>query len=170
MVNGDAPVPATDLFPCYQRAAVETVGNRLPAPSLPPDPQIQRDRFGDYVGTFDDRTGIGGSYVLSLTPGGDLSISLPRFPNFQYNPILLPTSRDNFLFFTESGVIPITGFRARGSSAVLHLRTRPFVWTRREEGATALRSPEAPANVDEFRKAVREAALEQDSSLRWTVP
>ena len=56
--------------------------------------------------------------------------------------------------------------------AVLHLRTRPFVWTR-EEGATALRSAAAPANVaneEEFRKAVSAAALEQDGSLLWTTP
>jgi hypothetical protein len=141
----------------------------MPAPSLPPDPQIQRNRFGDYVGTFLDRTGLAGRYVLSLTATGDLAIELPDVPNFQYNPVLEPSSRDNFRLYTEAGVIPITGFRGKGR-AVRYLRARPFVWTRIEASETALRSSAAPANVDELRKAVRAAALEQDSSLRWTTP
>jgi CubicO group peptidase (beta-lactamase class C family) len=168
-VNGDAPVPATDLFPCFRVAAVEAVGDRLPAPSPPPDPQIQRDRFADYVGTFHDTAGIGGRYVLTLRPDGELGIELPDFPDFQINPVLLPTSRDNFLLRTEAGVIPITGFREEGS-AVVHLRTRPFVWTRRQESENALRTTAAPANVDEFRKAVSEAAREQDASMLWATP
>jgi CubicO group peptidase (beta-lactamase class C family) len=166
VINGDTPVPATDLFPCYQTAAAEAVGDRLPAPSPFPEPQIQPDRFGDYVGTFHDRTGAGGDYVLSLTPEGQLRIFLPAFPNFQYNPILQPASRDNFFFYTQAGRILITGFREAGS-AVKHLRTRPFVWTRVEPGATALRSAAAPSE-EEFIKAMEAAALEQDSALLQT--
>jgi hypothetical protein len=142
------------------------VGDRLPAPSPFPDPQMQPDRFGDYVGTFHDRTGAGGDYVLSLTPEGQLRIFLPAFPNFQYNPILQPASRDNFFFYTQAGRILITGFREAGS-AVKHLRTRPFVWTRVEPGATALRSAAAPSE-EEFIKAMEAAALEQDSALLQT--
>ncbi len=169
VVNGDAPGPATDLFRCFQVAAFEAVGDRLPAPSPAPDPQIQRDRFGDYVGTFLDRTGMAGRYVLSLTPAGDLWIDLPDVPsNFQYDHKLLPNSRDNFYLLTQAGAIPITGFRGEGSE-VLYLRARPFAWTRVEEGATALRSAAASVNVDELTKAIRDAALE-DGSLRWTTP
>ena len=170
VVNGDAPVPATNLTRCYQVAAVEAVGNRLPAPSPFPDPQIERDRFADFVGTFLDRTGMAGRYVLSLTPTGDLWIDLPDAPStFQYLHILQPTSRDNFVLVTQVGNIPLTGFRAEGT-AVRYLRARPFAWTRVEEGATASRSSAPPAtavNVDEFTEALRAAALEQGSSLLW---
>jgi CubicO group peptidase (beta-lactamase class C family) len=170
IVNGDAAVPATDLTRCYQVAAVEAVGNRLPAPSPFPDAEIQRDRFGDFVGTFLDRTGIAGRYVLSLTPTGDLWIDLPDVPStFQYLHVLQPTSRDNFVLVTPFGNIPITGLRAEGS-AVRYLRVRPYVLTRVEESATALRSAAAPAtvvDVDKFTEALRAAALEDGSSRLW---
>jgi CubicO group peptidase (beta-lactamase class C family) len=170
LVNGDSAVPATDLGRCYQVAALETVANRLPAPSPAPDPEIQRDRFGDFVGTFLDRTGQAGRYVLSLTPSGDLWIDLPDVPsNFQYLHFLQPTSRDNFALVTQAGVIPLTGFRAAGS-AVRYLRARPFAWTRVEESATALRSAAAPTavvDVDGFVEALRAAALEDNSSRFW---
>jgi beta-lactamase class C len=127
LLNGDGH----NLQPCFRVAAAETVGQRLPAPSPFPNADIQRDRFVEYVGHYTDLTGLDGTAVITLTPNGDLSISLPNLDGagVPYDPILHPVSRDNFLLRIQDTDLPVTGFREHGNS-VIWLRSRDTVMRR----------------------------------------
>jgi CubicO group peptidase (beta-lactamase class C family) len=138
LINGDASNPSSvGVGSCFAIAAVEAVGDRLPPPAAFPDPDIQRNRFADYVGTYADRLGLGGA-VVSLTANGELSIQIPALDAAQipYNRILQPVSRDNFVLQIGDDGLLLTGFREEGSP-VVHLRTRPVVFTRVSEAQAA---------------------------------
>lgn len=127
LLNGDGH----NLQACFRVAAAEAVGKRLPAPSPFPDPEIQRNRFVDYVGHYIDLTGLDGTASITLTPSGDLSISLPNLDAgaVPYEPILRPVSRDNFILRIQDFDLPVTGFRENGS-VVMWLRSRDTVMRR----------------------------------------
>lgn len=129
LVNGDLRNAFTDSMPCMQQAAAEAIGTRLPAPAPFPSPQIERDRFGDYVGNYVDWQGF--TATVTLTASGDLHIQIPSFDaaGYGYNPILHPESRDNFALYHEGGALLLTGFREGGSS-VVYLRSRETVLAR----------------------------------------
>jgi hypothetical protein len=77
LVNGDVEKrDATDPVPCMRIAARETIGSRLPAPIPFPTPQIERDRFVDYVGTYQDRY-VAGRAILFLAPAVACAFSCP---------------------------------------------------------------------------------------------
>jgi CubicO group peptidase (beta-lactamase class C family) len=165
LVNGDENNPLADLAPaCFRVAAAETVSDRLPAPSPFPNPDIQRDRFVDYVGDYREFTGA--RAIVTLTPTGDLHVDLPDL-GLAYNPILQPISRDNFLWHTEVGSFQLTGIRGSGNQ-VEYLRTRVSVVARTHGDQSALKSA-APVHAQQtLEQAIRAAARERTSV--WDLP
>jgi hypothetical protein len=143
LVNGDVQNAFTDSMPCMRRAAVEAIGTRLPAPAPFPLPLIERNRFVDYVGQYEDRLPIAGPAIVTLTASGDLHIQFPELDavGYGYDPILHPVNRDNFQLDMQDGSFRVTGFREGGSN-VVYLRTLPTVFAR---VATATRRAAAPA-------------------------
>ncbi len=131
LVNGDINNTSTDPTPCMRRAAAEAVAARLPAPAPFPPTLIERNRFVDYVGVYEDRQPTGGTAIVTLTPAGDLHVQLPHLDamGYSYDPILRPVNRDNFNLYIEGGLLLVTGFREGGSN-VVYLRTRDSVFAR----------------------------------------
>jgi CubicO group peptidase (beta-lactamase class C family) len=151
LVNGDLQNAFTDSMPCMRRAAVEAIGARLPATAPFPPPLIERDRFVDYVGQYEDRLPIAGPAIVTLTASGDLHIQFPELDavGYGYDPILHPVNRDNFQLDLQDGSFRVTGFR-QGGSNVVYLRTSPTVFARVPSGAApsssvATRRSTAPA-------------------------
>jgi len=165
LVNGDASNPLVDLAPaCFRMAAVETVSERLPPPSPFPDPEIQRDRFSDYVGEYQDV--VGGRAIVTLTPAGDLHVDLPDL-GVPYEPILQPISRDNFIWHTQVGSFLLTGIRGSGNQ-IEYLRTRVAVVARTHSDQSALRSTAPWHGQRSMEEAMRAAARERISV--WDLP
>jgi hypothetical protein len=81
-----------------------------------------------------------------------------------YNPILQPISRDNFILRIENTALLLTGFREEGSS-VVHLRTRPVVFTRASEAQDAVSTSAQRVDVHELRELLRAAAREDNRFL-----
>jgi CubicO group peptidase (beta-lactamase class C family) len=165
LVNGND----VNLGACYRTAAVETIGNRLPAPSPFPDPDIQRDRFADYVGNYADRIGLAGRAVVSLTPAGELNIRFPDLDEQQveYDPRLYPTSRNNFVLNIIGTSLRVTGIREQGSD-IAHLRLRLTVLSRSADTQATQRSvPSLVPSIDvrALERAVREASRERVTLL-----
>jgi CubicO group peptidase (beta-lactamase class C family) len=167
LVNGDVESQFTDPVPCMRIAATETISSRLPAPIPFPTPQIERDRFVDYVGSYQDRY-IGGRAILFLGPAGGLRIQLPDLDagGFVYDPILYPVNKDNFELRTQVGSLLLTGFREGGSN-VAYLRTRVTVFARSPDGTTASAQRTAAPVRDPvaFMRAIQAAARERDTLL-----
>lgn len=162
LVNGDLGNPFTgQASGCFRVAVAETVSDRLPPPSPFPDPEIQRDRFVDYVGEYADI--YGGRAIVALTPAGELQVELPDF-GFQYNPILQPISRDNFRVHTQIGSFLLTGFRGTGND-VEYLRTRIAVLARTRNDQSALRSAAPARDQRALEDAIRAASQEQTNVL-----
>ena len=166
LVNGDSTNPLPSLAPaCFRAAAAETISDRLPPPSPFPAPDIQRDRFIDYVGHYSDRINLMGETIVTLTPAGDLHVQLSNLDaiGFQYDPILQPILRDNFLLQTQSGALLLTGIRGSGNQ-VEYLRTRVTVISRTQDAETTLRA-EASMDRDAVEQGIRAAARESISVL-----
>lgn len=165
LVNGDESNPLVDqALACFRVAAAETVSDRLPPPSPFPNADIQRDRFTDYVGEYQEFTGA--RAIVTLTTTGDLHVDLPDLP-LAYDPILQPISRDNFLWHTEAGSFQLTGIRGSGNQ-IEYLRTRVSVVARTHADQSALRSA-APAHPRQtLEQAIRAAARERTSI--WDLP
>jgi hypothetical protein len=163
LVNGDVDHPLVDLAPaCFRVAAAETISDRLPPPSPFPAPDIQRDRFSDYIGDYGDRIEVAGRAVVTLTPAGDLHVQFPDLDavGFLYDPILQPIRRDNFLLHTQIGSLLFTGIRG-SANHIEHLRTRLTVLSRSSNEPSTLRS--APS-IDRraLERAIRAAARERN--------
>lgn len=93
--NRDALRPVESI-----RRALETFG-ALPAPSAPPPGrEVDAARFEQYAGTFQSRDGV--QIEVSLD-AGQLSVSSPILDQlgFLYEPVLEPTSLDNFALWLE---------------------------------------------------------------------
>jgi CubicO group peptidase (beta-lactamase class C family) len=166
LVNGDVDIDITDSMPCMRKAAAEAVGTRLPQPAPFPLSQIERDRFVDYVGQYDDPLSIGGPAFVTLTAAGDLHIQFPNLDaaGYGYDPILHPVNRDNFILVLQDGELLVTGFRESGSN-VKYLRTRLTVFARAGTAAgspaTATRRAAAPAvDVDALKRELQSSAKE----------
>jgi beta-lactamase class C len=164
LYNAHYDAPVASPAQCYQVAVRETISSRLPAPLPWPGPDIQRDRFADYVGHYADRIGVAGRAIVSLTPNGDLSI---RFPDLDglvaYDPILHPTRRDNFELHIDGLNIGVTGIR-QGDDSIAYLRTRFTVLARTADSAASLRGASSPArmlDLDALRRALRAASMER---------
>jgi CubicO group peptidase (beta-lactamase class C family) len=167
LVNGDVSNVFVNLAPCMRTAAVETIGRRLPPPSDFPPPDIQRDRFVDYVGEYADRVGIlPGRAIVTLAPDGNLHIQFPALDNapLPYDPVLSPVNRDNFALNIAGTSIRVTGFR-EGGSGIVHLRTRVTVLTRMPVPEAAQRLAAPVVDVVALKRAVREASRERDTLL-----
>lgn len=164
LVNGDGSNPLVDLAPaCFRVAAAETVSDRLPPPSPFPDPDIQRDRFVEYVGDYRDHAGA--RAIVTLTPAGDLHLDLPDL-GVAYDPILQPIRRDNFLWHTQVGSFLLTGIRGTGNQ-VEHLRTRVAVVSRTSNDQASLRSAAPSFDNRSLELAIRAAARERTV---WDLP
>jgi hypothetical protein len=167
LVNGDIENELTDPVPCMRVAAAETISSRLPAPIPFPTPQIERDRFVDYVGSYQDRY-VGGRAVLTIGPAGNVRIRLPDLDatGFLYDPVLHAVNRDNFILNTEVGSLLLTGFREGGSN-VVYLRTRVTVFARTPDtAATSLQRAAAPVSDPlALKRAIQAAARERDTLL-----
>ena len=173
VVNGNYDAPATNLIPCYQIAAVETIGSRLPAPSPWPGPDVQRDRFVDYVGNYADRIGVAGPAIVTIGPAGFLRIRFPMLDEagVPYDPVLHPFNRDNFTLFVSDLALEVTGIREAGSNRIAYLRTRFTVLARTPDAQTSLRAAATPANaparaldIKALMKALRAAAKDQSTA------
>jgi CubicO group peptidase (beta-lactamase class C family) len=165
LVNGDESNPLVRrVSTCFRVAAAETVTDRLPPPSPLPEPDIQRDRFVDYVGQYADIAG--GRAIVTLTPTGDLQIELPDL-GLAYNPILEPIRRDNFWWHTEAGSFLLTGIRGTGNQ-VEYLRTRVAVVARVHSDQSALRSATPSFDRQTLEQALRAAPRERISI--WDLP
>jgi len=165
LINGDIGNPGVDLASgCFRVAAAETIVDRLPPPSPFPDPDIQRDRFVDYVGEYADITG--GRAIVTLTPAGELQVEFPDL-GVPYNPILEPVSRDNFGVHTGIGSFLLTGIRGTGNE-VEYLRTRVAVLARTRTDQGALNSVAPARDQRALEEAIR-AASQEHTSL-WDLP
>jgi hypothetical protein len=165
LINGDASNPLVDqASACFRVAAAETVSDRLPPPSPFPDPEIQRDRFVEYVGEYADI--YGGRAIVTLTPAGELQVEFPDL-GVAYNPILQPVSRDNFGVHTQIGSFLLTGIRGTGSQ-VEYLRTRIAVLARTGNGQSALRSAAPARDQQAIEDAIRAASQERIGI--WDLP
>jgi CubicO group peptidase (beta-lactamase class C family) len=165
LVNGDASNPLVDLAPvCFRVAAAETVSDRLPPPSPFPSPDVQRDRFTDYVGEYQEFTGA--RAIVTLTPAGDVHLDLPDL-GIPYNPILEPISRDNFIWHTQVGSFQLTGIRGSGNQ-IEYLRTRVAVVARTHSDQSALKSI-APAHARQTLEQAMRAAARERTSI-WDLP
>lgn len=165
LINGDASNPLVDqASACFRVAAAETVSDRLPPPSPFPDPDIQRDRFVEYVGEYADV--YGGRAIVTLTPAGELQVEFPDL-GVPYNPILEPISRDNFGVHTQIGSFLLTGFRGAGNE-VEYLRTRVAVLARTRNDQSALRSVTPARDQRAIEDAIRAASQEQTGI--WDLP
>jgi hypothetical protein len=172
LVNGDLQNTFTDSMPCMRRAAVEAIGTRLPATAPFPQPLIERDRFVDSVGQYEDRLPIAGPAIVTLTASGDLRIQFPELDavGYGYDPILHPVNRDTFQLDLQDGSFRVTGFREGGSN-VVYLRTSPTVFARvasataaASSGAT--RRSAAPAvDLAALKRAIQSAARERETLL-----
>jgi len=167
LMNANPGTPAPNLAACFRAAAVETISARLPAPSPFPDPDIQRDRFVDYVGQYNERVPVIGPAFVTLAQNGELNIRWPALDSvgFVYDPVLVPVIRDNFLMRFPGGSLLITGIR-QGASDVKYLRTRLTVVARAQEEPSTSRSMILPS-IDPvaLEKALREAASERTTLL-----
>lgn len=165
LVNGDESNPLVDQAPaCFRVAAAETVSDRLPPPSPFPNADIQRDRFVDYLGDYQEFSGA--RAIVTLTPNGDLHVDLPDL-DVAYNPILQPISRDNFLWHTEVGSFQLTGIRGSGNQ-IEYLRTRVAVVARTHGDQSALKSVAPVHSQRTLEQAMRAAARERTSL--WDLP
>ena len=160
VVNGS--VLNAELSQCAQAAISETVASRLPLPSTQPDPQIEPDRFADYVGRYEDPVGVTGPAIVEVAPTGELraQFALLDQVGIPYEPVLVPVSRDNFAFSIQGIQLRLTGIRSRADE-VVYLRTRPFVLTRSSETSAARIAVDAPATSASAVKARIENALRE---------
>lgn len=117
--NRDALRPVESI-----RLALETFGG-LPAPSAPPPGrEVDPSRFASYAGSFLSRDGV----RIDVTADGEqLSVSSPILDQlgFPYEPVLEPTSRDNFALWLEIG-----GQRLPLEVTFLPGENGPFDWFR----------------------------------------
>jgi CubicO group peptidase (beta-lactamase class C family) len=172
LINGNYDNPGTDLIPCYQAAVLETIGTRLPPPAPWPGPDIQRDRFGDYVGQYADRIDLTGPATVTLTPGGDLSIRFPMLDEagIRYDPILHPHNRDDFVWFVLdlNLALELTGIRQGHDGPVAYLRLRPTVLARTPSEQSTFGTRAATGRALDRRsieRALRAAAKEQAARI-----
>lgn len=165
LINGDASNPLVDQsLACFRVAAAETIVDRLPPPSPFPDPQIQPDRFVDYVGEYADI--YGGRAIVTVTPAGELQVEFPDL-GIPYNPILQPVSRDNFGVHTGIGSFLLTGIRGSGNE-IEYLRTRIAVLARTRNDQGTLRSAAPARDQRALEDAIRAASQEQIGI--WNLP
>lgn len=95
--NRDALRPVESI-----RRALETFGG-LPAPSTPPPGrEVDRSRFERYAGTFLSRDGVRVDVALD-SDGLRLSSPILDELGFPFEPMLEPTSLDNFALWLEIG-------------------------------------------------------------------
>jgi len=166
VLNGDLRDAAPDPVECYQTAALETIVSRLGPPSPWPGPDIQRDRFGDYLGEYADRINITGPGTVTLGPNGNLNIHLPALDEagIWYDPVLHPENRDNFTFFVLDLSLQLTGIREGSSGPVKYLRLRPTVLARvppEEAAVTRAATPRRAVDARALERALRAIAREQ---------
>jgi hypothetical protein len=170
VLNGDIRDAAPDPAACYQTAALETFISRLPPPLPWPGPDIQRDRFGDYLGEYGDRVNITGPGTVTLAPDGNLNIHLPLLDEvgIWYDHVLHPENRDNFTFFVLDLSLQLTGIREGSAGQVKYLRLRTNVLSRvsLEEGAVAraAAAPRPAVDARTLERALRAIAKEQAAS------
>lgn len=127
---------ALNFAPCVRQAIAATVAERLPAPSPLPDVQIQKERFGDYIGYYTEAVSdpIVGPIEIASDGNGSLAVSLPLLDalSIPYERALRAVSRDNFVIVIQGAGFLLTGFRepyARNRQ-VRYLRTRLTVGER----------------------------------------
>ncbi len=145
-------------------ACIENIlGKRLPPASPFPDLDIQRNRFADYVGHYQDRINVAGRAIVTLTPGGDLRVQFPDFDaaGVPYNPNLIPTSRDNFVVIVGDEAFRLTGIR-EGGKAIAHLRARVTVLSR-TTGTGAAQRASVGIDRNALEKALRDAPTERET-------
>src|SRR6185503_15876254 len=140
VLNGDLRDLAPDPAECYQTAAIETFVSRLPPPLPWPGPDIQRERFGDYLGEYGDRINITGPGTVTLGPAGNLNIRFPALDEagIWYDHVLHPENRDNFTFFVLDLSLQLTGIREKSDGPVKYLRLRTNVLSRVPPEETAV--------------------------------
>ncbi len=166
LINGNYTSPETNPVPCYQAAALETIGSRLPPPAPWPGPDIQRDRFGDYVGEYADRINLTGPAIVTRAPSGALNIRFPMLDEagIPYDPVLHPYNRDNFAWFVLNLQLEVTGIRESRDGPITYLRLRPTVLARTPPQPAAFNAQVASGHALDRRaieRALRAAASEQ---------
>jgi CubicO group peptidase (beta-lactamase class C family) len=149
-----------DLSPCFRVAVAETVAARLPPPQSTLDLKIERARFSDYVGHYDDPVGATGPADVSLSAAGDLVIRFPTLDELgvPYNPALQAVSQNNFAFTIQGLTLQLTGIRQGTATPIKYLRTREFV-LHRAAAAPAVNGPTPPSIAPALRRARLERAL-----------
>jgi CubicO group peptidase (beta-lactamase class C family) len=132
--------------------ALTTLAN-LPAPSEPPDLDIDPADFEAYVGSYADDFNVG-EVVITLD-GDDLVIDMPDLDaaGIPYDSVLDPLDPANFILAVQGSYLQLT-FLEPVDGFTRYLRSRAFVGIRSEETAPPA-TPIPPA----LRRARVEAAL-----------
>lgn len=108
----------------------------LPAPSTPPDLNMDPTTFDAFLGTYDDPYNVG--TILVTQEGNQLKVEMPLLDSLQipYETTLAPLLPDNFALTVQGVDVPVTFLRDE-QGAVEYLRARSFVAVRVEmDGGT----------------------------------
>jgi hypothetical protein len=120
-VNTDAALLSNSLA-----QAIQHFGD-IPAPSPAPDDlRSEPTRFPQYAGTYEDPDVAGRVVVTTQNDQVQVSSSGADAVGIHYDPMLQPTTADNFLITIEGSPLPAAFLRDQ-TGAYVWLRTREFV-------------------------------------------
>jgi CubicO group peptidase (beta-lactamase class C family) len=127
-----------DARTCVRKAIAATVGDRLPAPAAFPDLRIRPERFGDFVGWYNETVSQSaatvGPHLIAQGSDGSLRIAFPLLDGLgiPYSPTLIPIFEDAFVVQIQGFGFILKGFRGIGASnpQTEYVRSRLFVGAR----------------------------------------